>query len=217
MSGKPGPKAAVERTKMRAFILGALMLLVGASASAASSPGELVEMRSRAVLKELTARRAEFKGDPASLHAFVRGELTGFFDRGYSARLVLGRHSRGLAAEKIGAFADALTENLLKRYGEALLDVDPGVEVSVKSETPLRGGKIVRVSSEVLRRSGPPVPVDYLFHETAQGWLAFDVIVEGVSYVQTYRSQFDELLRSESIDTLTSKLAAGTIAAGESK
>ena len=78
----------------------------------------------------------------------------------------------------------------------------------------LRDGKIVRVSSEILRRSGPPVPVDYLFRETPDGWLAFDVIVEGVSYVQTYRSQFDELLRTESVDSLTAKLAAGKIQAG---
>ncbi|MCK7592318.1 MlaC/ttg2D family ABC transporter substrate-binding protein [Pseudomarimonas salicorniae] len=200
---------------MRALILGGLFLLLGCVAQAdAGEPGRLVEARSRAVLKELTARRNEFKGNPSSLHSFVRGELSAIFDREYSARLVLGRHSRGMPQEKITAFADALTENLLKRYGDALLDVDPGVEVDVKSETPLRGGKIVRVSSEILRRSGPPVPVDYLFRETAQGWLAFDVIVEGVSYVQTYRSQFDELLRNESIDALTAKLASGAIAAG---
>lgn len=200
---------------MRSIILGTLLLLASASTLAAGKPGELVETRSRAVLKELTSRRAEFQGDPAALHAFVRSELSEIFDREYSARLVLGRHSRGIDAVKISAFADALTENLLKRYGDALLDVDPGVEVAVKSETPLRGGKIVRVSSEILRRSGPPVPVDYLFRETSDGWLAFDVIVEGISYVQTYRSQFDELLRSESIDTLTGKLASGAIAAGK--
>jgi phospholipid transport system substrate-binding protein len=200
---------------MRALILGGLiMLLAGLAQAEAGGPGELVEARSRAVLKELSLRRDEFKGDPSSLHDFVRGELSAIFDREYSARLVLGRHSRGLPADKISAFADALTENLLKRYGDALIDVDPGLEVEVKSETPLRGGKIIRVSSEVVRRSGPPVPVDYLFRETASGWLAFDVIVEGISYVQTYRSQFDELLRSESIDTLTAKLASGQIAAG---
>ena len=190
------------------------LLLVGFAAQANGKPGELVEARSTAVLKTLTERRDEFRSNPSALHAYVRDELSAIFDREYSARLVLGRHSRGLPEDKISAFADALTENLLKRYGDALLDVDPGVDVEVKSETPLRDGKIVRVSSEILRRSGPPVPVDYLFRESANGWLAFDVIVEGVSYVQTYRSQFDELLRSESIDRLTAKLAAGAIQAG---
>ena len=204
---------------MRALLLILLLLslLVPTTSALASanSPGKLVEARSRAVLQALDERREEFKGDPAALHAFVRSELSAIFDREYSARLVLGRHSRGIDNGKISAFADALTENLLKRYGETLIDVDPGLEVAVKSETALRDGRIVRVSSEILRRSGPPVPVDYLFRETAEGWLAFDVIVEGVSYVQTYRSQFDELLRSESIDSLTSKLAAGTISVVE--
>lgn len=199
---------------MRALIVMGLTLLLAATSAGAGEPGQLVEERSRAVLKQLSERRDEFKADPAGLQAFVREALTEIFDRGYSARLVLGRHARGLADDKIEAFANALTENLLKRYGEALIDVDPGLEVRVRAETPLRGGKIVRVSSEILRRSGPPVPVDYLFRQTVDGWLAFDVIVEGVSYVQTYRSQFDELLRSESIDSLTAKLASGAIAAG---
>lgn len=190
------------------------LLLVGFAVQANGKPGELVEARSTAVLKTLSERRDEFRGNPTALHDYVREELSSIFDREYSARLVLGRHSRGLPEDKISAFADALTENLLKRYGDALLDVDPGLDVEVKSEVPLRDGKIVRVSSEILRRSGPPVPVDYLFRESANGWLAFDVIVEGVSYVQTYRSQFDELLRSESIDSLTAKLAAGAIQAG---
>lgn len=193
----------------------ALLLAAAAVQAAGGRPAEVVEARSSAVLKTLTARRDEFRADPSRLHAYVREELTTIFDREYSARLVLGRHSRGVAEDKISAFADALTENLLKRYGDALIDVDPGTDVKVKAETPLRDGKIVRVSSEILRRSGPPVPVDYLFRETANGWLAFDVLVEGVSYVQTYRSQFDELLRTESIDSVTAKLAAGAIRAGE--
>lgn len=199
-----------------ARLLLGLILCTAATLSAANapSPSELVQTRSGSVLKALSERREEFRGNPKALHDFVRGELQSIFDREYSARLVLGRHSRSIEAGKISAFADALTDNLLTRYGDALLDVDPGVEVRVKAETPLRDGKIVRVATEVLRRAGAPVPVDYMFKQTADGWLAFDVIVEGVSYVQTYRSQFDELLRTESIDALTVKLASGAIRAG---
>lgn len=178
------------------------------------SPGNMVEIRSVAVLKELSSHREEFRADPEKLHSFVRQQLDSLFDREYSARLVLGRHSRGIADDKIQAFAIALSNNLMRKYGSALLDVDPGVEVKVKSETPLRDGKMVRVATDILRRAGAPVPVDYMFLRTKDGWRAFDVIVEGVSYVQTYRNQFDELLRSESIDSVTAKLSSGAIDAG---
>lgn len=193
------------------------LLLSGVSlaASATSTPGQLVQTRSTAVLQALYERRDEFRQDPAQLHAYVEQELSELFDREYSARLVLARHARGADAKDVTAFADALTTNLLRRYGDALLDVDPGLEVAVKAETPLRGGKIVRVATEILRRSGAPVPVDYLFHETADGWRAFDVIVEGVSYVQTYRNRFEQPLRTESIAQITERLASGALSADE--
>ena len=193
-------------------------LLLGSSApatAATGTPGELVETRSSAVLKALYERRDEFKQDPSELHAFVDAQLSGLFDREYSARLVLARHARGADAKDVSAFAEALTTNLLRRYGDALLDVDPGLKVSVKAETPLRDGKIIRVSTEILRRAGAAVPVDYLFHETADGWRAFDVIVEGVSYVQTYRNRFEQPLRTETIPQITARLASGAFNAEE--
>ena len=198
---------------MTRFVLLALLSLLSLPTTASTTPGALVAERSESVLKALYDRRDEFRADNAKLHAFVEAELSGLFDRQYSARLVLARHARGAHPKQVDAFAEALTSNLLRRYGDALLDVDPGLKVAIKSETPLRGGKIVRVATEILRRSGAPVPVDYLFHETAEGWRAFDVIVEGVSYVQTYRNRFDGELRSDSLVDVTARLASGALSA----
>lgn len=183
--------------------------------AAAQTPGEIVKARTATVLGTLVEQRAAFQANPAQLNAFVKSELEQVMDREYSARLVLGRHGRGATQAQIDAFAAALTDNLLRRYGTALLDFDPDVDVRVKSETPLQNGKLVRVSSEVLRKGGAPVPVDYLFRPDAGGsWKLFDVVVEGVSYVQTYRNQFDEQLRHQSLDQVIAKLQAGEIRAG---
>lgn len=198
---------------MKRFCLAFGLWLLAAGAHA-NTPGELVNQHSSSVLQTLTARRDEFRAEPAQLHAYVRGELSAIFDREYAARLVLGRHARSSAPEQISAFAEALIDNLLRKYGDAMLDFDPGLSVRVKAETPMRDGSIVRVASEVLRRAGAPVPVDYMFRKTAEGWRAFDVIVEGVSYVQTYRNQFDEQLRRESLDSVTRQLRDGRIDAG---
>lgn len=194
-------------------LLGAALLGLAASAqAAAATPGEIVKARTQSVLGALVAQRAEFRADPARLNAFVKQELETVMDREYSARMVLARHGREASPEQIAAFAEALTDNLLRRYGTALLDFDPDVDVRVKSETPLKGGTLVRVATEVLRKSGAPVTVDYLFRPAGEGdWKVFDVIVEGVSYVQTYRTQFDEQLRHQSLDQVTAKLRAGEI------
>jgi phospholipid transport system substrate-binding protein len=201
--------------KIPTLLLTALLALAAAGHALAATPGEIVKTRTSTVLNTLVEQRAAFQADPAKLNAFVKSTLDAVMDREYSARLVLGRHSRSAKPEQITAFAGALTDNLLRRYGTALLDFDPDVDVRVKSETPLQNGKLVRVSSEILRKGGSPVPVDYLFRGGQGGdWKVFDVIVEGVSYVQTYRTQFDEQLRNQTLDEVTAKLKAGEIRAG---
>ena len=101
--------------------------------------------------------------------------------------------------------------DLMKRYGNSLLQVDPGLNVKLVSETPLRNGTIVKVMSKIDRRSGAPVPVDYLMHRNGGQWQVFDVIVEGVSFVQTFRTQFADELRSKTLAQLTDDLRAGKI------
>jgi phospholipid transport system substrate-binding protein len=201
---------------IRTLLCAALLGVAGLAQAVATKPGDIVRQTTKTVLGTLSERREEFKSDPAQLNAFVKTQLDAIMDRQYSAQLVLGRHGRGLPPEKLSAFADALTDNLLRRYGKALIDFDPNTEVRVKSETPLQNGKFVRVASEIMRKGGSPVPVDYLFaHDKSGQWKVFDVIVEGVSYVQTYRTQFDEQLRNQTLDQVTAGLASGEIQAGK--
>ena len=197
---------------IRTLFCVALLAIAGAAQGAATRPAEIVKATTARVLGTLVEQREAFKADPDKLNDFVKAELDRVMDREYSARLVLARHARGKTPAELTAFADALADNLLRRYGKALIDFDAQVEVRVKSETPLQNGKLVRVASEIVRKGGSPVPVDYMFAANKSGeWKVFDVIVEGISYVQTYRTQFDERLRGESLDQVTAKLRAGEI------
>ena len=178
------------------------------------TPSQLVLNNSQRVLTALEKRRPEFRKDRAALQAFVKSEFDAMFDRDYAARLVLGRHGRGASAEDIQLFADALADNLMDRYGGSLLDFNTQLRVRVKSETALERGLGVRVSSEFLRQGGEPIPVDYLMRRSGQGWKVFDVMVEGVSYVQTFRKQFDAELQRKSIRQVATELRGGRLQAG---
>lgn len=184
-----------------------------AGTQAASSPSQLVEANSRRVLQTLTARRDAFRADPAALQTFIKGEFDQIFDKVYAARLVLGRNGRSASGAEVAAFADALAGNLMRRYGNSLLEVEGGTDVAVTGEQPLRDGAVVRVTSQITRRAGSPIPVDYLMRRTDGTWKVFDVIVEGVSFVQTFRSQFDAALRTKSLAQLTQELRAGALQA----
>ncbi|PJK09026.1 organic solvent ABC transporter [Lysobacteraceae bacterium NML08-0793] len=180
---------------------------------AANSASKLVLDNSTRILTTLESRRAEFTRDRAALNQFINSEFNQMFDRDYAARLVLGRHARGASDTDIKLFADALTENLLARYGSSLLDFNTRLRVRIKSETALPGNRGVRVSSEMLRAGGEPIPVDYLLRRVGNQWQVFDVMVEGVSFVQTFRNQFDNPLTQRGIRAVAAELKSGKIQA----
>lgn len=188
-----------------------LLLAASTAIVSAKEPADIVLERTRVVLDTIVEKRDSFSKNPAALREFVQSQLLDVMDRPYSAQLVLARHARGASAGQIEAFADALTDSLLRRYADALLEIDPGTDVRIAASTPMRDGQIVRVASRIVRRAGEPVQVDYMFRRKGDDWLVFDVIVEGISYVQTYRNQFDEQLRRRSLDEVIAALRSGEL------
>jgi len=68
------------------------------------------------------------------------------------------------------------------------------------------GDTEVTVHNRYIRAGGKPLPVDYAMHKTAEGWKIYDITVEGVSLVLTYRSEFDAIVKQEGIDGLIKRL-----------
>jgi phospholipid transport system substrate-binding protein len=184
-----------------------------AAATRAGTPSKMVLDNSTRILSTLESRRAEFTRNRGALRQFITTEFNSMFDRDYAARLVLGAHGRGAADADVKLFADALADGLMSRYGSSLLDFNTKLKVRVKSETALPNGRGVRVSSEFLRQGGAPIPVDYFMRNTGAGWKVFDVMVEGVSFVQTFRTQFDAPLSRKTIPQVAADLKAGKLQA----
>ncbi len=187
-----------------------------AAATTQGSPSKLVLDNSTRVLATLESRRAEFTANRGKLRQFINSEFSTMFDRDYAARQVLGRHARGASDADVKVFADALADNLMARYGSSLLDFNTRLKVRVKSETALPRGLGVKVSSELIRSGGDPIPVDYLMRRSGSGWKVFDVMVEGVSFVQTFRQQFDAELQRKSIKQVAAGLRSGQLKADAS-
>lgn len=188
-----------------------------AAATQQGSPSKMVLDNSQRILTTLESRRAEFQKNRGALEQFVSGEFNAMFDRDYAARQVLGRHARGASDADVKVFADALADSLMRRYGSSLLDFNTQLKVRIKSETVLPRGLGVKVSSEMLRQGGEPIPVDYLMRKSGSGWKVFDVMVEGVSFVQTFRQQFDSELTHKSIRQVAAELASGKVQANAGK
>lgn len=190
-----------------------LMLpLVGVVAEADSrDPVTIVRDTTSHTLEALNERRDEFTAEPALLRELVNQDLLPLIDLQFSARLILGRAGRGVSPEQLDAFAQSMSGVLLSNYAEGLLNFRSEQQIEV---LPLKGKnneKLTRVRTRLKLDKGGSVPIDYAFHLTEQGWKAFDVTVEGISYVMTYRNQISPRVQKDGIEKVTADIQAGNI------
>jgi phospholipid transport system substrate-binding protein len=100
---------------------------------------------------------------------------------------------------------------LLASYAKGLLDFKSHDQVEV---LPLRGEnteRMTRVQTRILMDSGEKAPVDYVLRKFGDRWQAFDVIIEGISYVATYRNQFNEEISRDGFDQVLQRLQKGEL------
>lgn len=193
---------------MRALLL-ATLVLASSQLLAADDPVSVIEGKTTRLATMIDNKREQYLEDKRTFKRDVRSVLLPTIDTVYSARLVLGRHGRGKERERIEAFADALAGQLLDRYATALLDYDLHDRIEF---LPLAGDnteRATRVRTRVRLDNGSRAPVDYVMRLTDEGWKVFDVIVEGISYVATFRSQIDQEIRRTSFENVLGRLQSG--------
>jgi len=193
---------------MRALLL-ATLALASSQLAAADDPMSVIEGKTERLATMIDNKREQYLEDERAFKRDVRSVLLPTIDTVYSARLVLGRHGRGKEREQIEAFADALAGQLLDRYATALLDYDLHDRIEF---LPLAGDnteRATRVRTRVRLDNGSRAPVDYVMRLTEEGWKVFDVIVEGISYVATFRSQIDQEIRRSSFENVLGRLQSG--------
>ena len=176
-----------------------------AAAVVANDPGQLIETAAQAMLHELDAHRADYRKDPAKVNALVDRILLPHFDTNYSARLVLGRHWNTASAEQRRRFIDTFYHSLLANYGTALLDftADRLKVLPYKGDPAATNGT---VRTQVRKGDGGTVAVNYSLRRTANGWMAWDVIIEGISYVKSFRDDFSAEIEQQGVDALIARL-----------
>lgn len=193
------------------LVLLALALATPVAVADGRDPVTIVEETTSSIFQTLDSHREEFAADPTALRAMVREDLLPLIDLEYSARLILGKESRGISETQLSAFSDAMSDVLINRYADGLLEFRSDQQVEV---LPMKGStseKLTRVRTRIKLDNGGYAPVDYSFHKTADGWKAFDVMVEGISYVITFRNQIAPRVQAEGIEKVTADIRAGNL------
>jgi len=175
------------------------------AAEASLEPQELMQKVANDLLDELNANREAIKKDPAALRSLVDRHLLPHFDTEYAARLVLGPHWRTATPEQRKRFVEAFYQSLMANYGDALLEfTSDRMKILPYKGDPAATSATVR--TEVKRSNGTPVPVNYSLHKTPQGWKAWDVTIEGISYVKNFRTDFGSEINEKGLDAVIQRL-----------
>jgi len=188
-----------------------LALPLGATAQQASgtvpgpAPQALIEESAQAMLDALDADREAYQKDPAKVRALVDRVLLPHFDTDYSAMLVLGRHWRTASAEQRKRFVEAFYQSLLSKYGAALASFTGENLTMLPFRGDLASGRAT-VRTEVTTDDGTRVPVNYSMRATDDGWKAWDVTIEGISYVKNFRTDFGAEIDQRGLDAVIERL-----------
>lgn len=170
------------------------------------SPEQVVQKIADDLANSIGARREELKKDHEKLIREIDAILLPHFDIEYASLLVLGRNARAATPEQRSRFAKAFYNSIAHRYAEGLLNYTRG-NVNVLPFNGELNDKRTIVRTEVVLDDGKRVAVDYAFRKSsADDWKAYDVIIEGISYITNYRNQVAAEIQATSLDSLIQRL-----------
>ena len=174
--------------------------------AAEQSPQQIVQSIADQLGTAIQGHQAELRQHPDEVIKIIDGIVLPHFDTDYASLLVLGRHAREATPAQRVAFARAFYNALTHRYAEGLVAYTRGSVKVLPAQGSLDQRRTI-VRTQVLLTSGKNLSVDYAFRKTASGeWKAYDVIIEGISYITNYRNQVDAEIQKEGIDGLIKRL-----------
>lgn len=185
-------------------------------------PVAVVRDASQQILNALEKNADKLNKDPQLAEKLVKKDLLPHWDFDYTSRLVLGMAWRNATPQQRKEFEEAFLHYLTATYAKGVSGFH-GAKVQV---LPFRGDtskQFVTVQTRVEAENHKPVDVDYVLHKTKDGWKAFDVKIAGVSYVQTYRNEFQSEVHRTSLAALIKRLqntqmkSGATLAGAEKK
>lgn len=189
-------------------------LFAGVSiANAEVAPDVLVKQTADDVLAIIKNDKEIQAGNQQKLFAVAEEKILPNFDFDRVCRMVLGKNWKSATAEQQAIFQKEFRSLLLRTYASALGKYkDQVIEYKPMRSEP--DAKNVTVKTQILQTGSQPIAVEYSLVKGANGWKVYDIVIEDVSLVTNYRSQFSNEIRQNGLDSLNKKLTDKNNAAG---
>ena len=169
-------------------------------------PEELVKKITEDVLAAVKSDKQLAAGDRQKVVKLAEEKILPHVDFEEATRLAVGRGWAQATPEQKKKLVQEFRNMLVRTYSNAIGAYE-GQTMKVQPSRVKPGDAEATVRNQFIRPGGKPVLIDYQMRKTAQNWKIYDIVVEGVSMVLTYRSEFDAVVKQEGIDGLIKRLS----------
>lgn len=190
-----------------------LAALVSAPLFAGQGPDAVIRSATDAMTTRLTAEKAKIAASPAHVETIVRELVLPHVDTDAVARRVLAKHWKGSTPEQQQRFTQEFQAYLIRFYAKAFANYD-GEKINLVGTPEMDERGNATVKTEILRKNGQPIPVAYRMAPAGDTWKMYDVVIEGISLVQSKRDEFGPLITGKGIDKVIADLASVNASAG---
>jgi phospholipid transport system substrate-binding protein len=187
-------------------ILAFILISFSTVVFAGLAPDELVRKTSDDVISAIKNDKDIQGGNKEKIFKIAEEKILPNFDFEKISRLVLGKAWRSATEEQKTNFKSEFRALLLRTYSVALSKYkDQGIDIKPMRMQPT--DEIVTVKTEIVQTGAQPIKVDYALAKDGDSWLVFDIVIEGVTLVTNYRSQFASEIKAGGMNSLNEKLA----------
>lgn len=189
-------------TTLQKMILGAFMsCILGAAHAAVIPPDVLIKNTVQDVTAIIKQDKDIQSGNLKKTIALVDAKVLPHFDFQRMTRLAVGRYWRTATSEQQQALVTEFRDLLVRTYTK-VFTVYRGQKIDVKPLRMAPDDTEVTVSTVISKPGSQATSVDYEMEKAADGWKVFDISVEGVSMVMSYRGTFASQIQQNGIDGL---------------
>jgi len=181
-------------------------LSLSAFSIATEDPRQIVETAAVAMTERLISDKEEISNQEYYVEHLVDELLLPVVDHVYMAKRVLGKNWKKTSKEQKKQFVGAFKHKVIRTYAGAFKAFN-GEEIIFENAKYSKSKKKASVKSAIQRIGAPAVNVTYKLFQKKGRWLTYDVVIEGVSLVKSFRDQFQQRIEKLGIAQAISELA----------
>ena len=185
----------------------ALVLLSFELFAAISSPVPMIIEINKNVIDSLKAHQSDLKTNPQLVKNTIQQYFIPYVDTQGMSRSVLGRNAwRQASAEEKNQFTQEFTHLVLRTYAQPLANYN-GETIEFLPLKPSSLQRFSQVQSVIIRPNGQRIAMTYhLVLDPSGHWKIYDLSVEGISLLNSFRSQFGQALKQDDLKSVIQAL-----------